>query len=108
MVSGWQSRNGAWNMHPILISIISSILMSSKAHRLLRYGSDAIGGVVVLEPEIFPKKDTLKGNIGLSGISNGRGLGLDVNLVKVWKNGWAVKSGGNFRNWEIKVLHIII
>ena len=67
-----------------------------KGASALRYGSDAIGGVVVLEPEIFPKKDTLKGNIGLSGISNGRGLGLDVNLVKVWKNGWAVKSGGNF------------
>ncbi|PZU79773.1 MAG: TonB-dependent receptor, partial [Chryseobacterium sp.] len=41
--------------------------------------------------------DTLKGNIGLSGISNGRGLGLDVNLVKVWKNGWAVKSGGHIQ-----------
>ncbi len=68
-----------------------------KGASALRYGSDAIGGVVVLEPEIFPKKDTLKGSVGLSGISNGRGLGVDVNLVKVWKNGWAVKSGGNIQ-----------
>ncbi len=66
-----------------------------KGASALRYGSDAIGGVVVLEPEIFPKKDTLKGSVGLSGISNGRGLGVDVNVAKIWKNGWAVKTGGH-------------
>lgn len=68
-----------------------------KGASALRYGSDAIGGVVILEPEIFPKKDTLKGSVNLSGISNGRGLGIDVNLAKIWKNGWAVKSGGSIR-----------
>ncbi|WP_051259537.1 TonB-dependent receptor [Epilithonimonas tenax] len=68
-----------------------------KGASALRYGSDAIGGVVVLEPEIFPKKDTLKGAVNLSGISNGRGLGVDVNLAKIWKNGWAVKAGGSIR-----------
>lgn len=68
-----------------------------KGASALKYGSDAIGGVVVLEPEIFPEKDTLKGNVNLSGISNGKGLGVDINLVKIWKNGWAVKAGGNIR-----------
>lgn len=68
-----------------------------KGASALKYGSDAIGGVVVMEPEIFPKKDTLKGSVGLSGISNGRGLGLDVDVAKVWKNGWAVKSGGSIK-----------
>ncbi|MDR6369364.1 iron complex outermembrane receptor protein [Chryseobacterium bernardetii] len=68
-----------------------------KGASALKYGSDAIGGVVVMEPEIFPKKDTIKGSVGLTGISNGRGLGLDVDVAKVWKNGWAVKSGGNIK-----------
>ncbi len=68
-----------------------------KGASALKYGSDAIGGVIVLEPEIFPKKDTLKGSVNLSGISNGKGLGIDVNLLKTWKNGWAVKSGGSIR-----------
>ncbi|NML71953.1 TonB-dependent receptor [Chryseobacterium sp. RP-3-3] len=68
-----------------------------KGASALKYGSDAIGGVVVLEPEIFPKKDTIKGSIGLTGISNGRGLGLDVDVAKVWKNGWAVKSRGSVK-----------
>lgn len=68
-----------------------------KGASALKYGSDAIGGVVVLEPEVFLKKDTLKGNINISGISNGKGLGIDANLLKSWKNGWAVKSGGSIR-----------
>lgn len=68
-----------------------------KGASALKYGSDAIGGVVVMEPEIFPKKDTIKGSIGLTGISNGRGLGLDADVARVWKNGWAVKSGGSIK-----------
>lgn len=68
-----------------------------KGASALKYGSDAIGGVVVLEPEIFPKKDTIKGSVGLTGISNGRGLGLDVDVAKVWKNGWAVKTRGSIK-----------
>ncbi|MCU7618027.1 TonB-dependent receptor [Chryseobacterium sp. PBS4-4] len=68
-----------------------------KGASALKYGSDAIGGVVVMEPEIFPKKDTIKGSIGLSGISNGRGLALDADVAKIWKNGWAVKSGGSIK-----------
>lgn len=68
-----------------------------KGASALKYGSDAIGGVVVMEPEIFPKKDTVKGSVNLSGISNGRGLGLDVDVAKTWKNGWAVKSGGSIK-----------
>lgn len=68
-----------------------------KGASALKYGSDAIGGVVVMEPEIFTKKDTVKGSVNLSGISNGRGLGLDVDVAKTWKNGWAVKSGGSIK-----------
>lgn len=68
-----------------------------KGASALKYSGDAVGGVVVLEPEIFPKKDTLRGSVNLSGISNGQGLGVDVDVLKSWKNGWAVKSGGSIR-----------
>ena len=68
-----------------------------KGASALKYGSDAIGGVVIMEPEIFPKKDTIKGSIGLSGISNGRGLAVDADVAKIWKNGWAIKSGGSIK-----------
>ena len=68
-----------------------------KGASALKYGSDAIGGVVLLIPENFKKTDTLKGSVNLSGISNGRGMGVDLNLVKTWENGWGVKTNGGFK-----------
>lgn len=65
-----------------------------KGASALKYSGDAVGGVVDLKPEILPKKDTIKGNANIYGISNGKGLGVDLNVVKSWKNGWAVKTGG--------------
>lgn len=68
-----------------------------KGASALKYGSDAIGGVILMIPETFRKTDTLKGSANLSGISNGRGIGFDVNVVKTWENGWAVKTNGGFK-----------
>lgn len=68
-----------------------------KGASALKYGSDAVGGVILLEPEIFPKKDTVKGSLNLFGFTNGRGFGTDVNVTKAWKNGWGIKNGGTFR-----------
>lgn len=68
-----------------------------KGASALKYGSDAIGGVVLMIPETFKKSDTLRGSANLSGISNGRGIGFDINLVKTWKNGWVAKTNGGFK-----------
>lgn len=68
-----------------------------KGASALKYGSGATGGVIVMEPEIFQKKDTLKGYANISGISNGKGINLDLNLAKTWKNGWAIKTNGGYK-----------
>ncbi|WBV61656.1 TonB-dependent receptor [Chryseobacterium camelliae] len=68
-----------------------------KGASALKYGSDAVGGVVVLEPTVLPKRDTLMGNIKLSGISNGKGGEISANVAKAWKNQWFVKSGGSYK-----------
>ena len=68
-----------------------------KGASALKYGSDAIGGVILMIPENLKKMDTLKGSANLSGISNGRGIAMDLNVVKTWENGWAVKTNGGFR-----------
>ena len=68
-----------------------------KGASALKYGSDAIGGVVVLEPQVFKRKDTIQGSVNLSGISNGQGVGLGINLLKTWENGWAIKTTGGFK-----------
>lgn len=68
-----------------------------KGASALKYGSGAVGGVVVLQPQILPKKDTIMGNVSLSGISNGKGANLSVKLAKTWENGWAVKTNGSYK-----------
>ena len=68
-----------------------------KGASALKYGSDAIGGAVLLIPEVLKKSDTLRGSANLSGISNGKGIGFDLNLVKTWKNNWAVKTTGSYK-----------
>ena len=68
-----------------------------KGAAALKYGSDAIGGAILLVPEITKKKDTLQGSVNVAAISNGRGLGVDVNLLKTWKNNWALKTTGGYK-----------
>ena len=68
-----------------------------KGASTLKYGNEAVGGIVLLEPEILPKKDTLMGNFKLSGISNGRGAEFAGNIAKTWKNQWFVRTGGSFK-----------
>ncbi len=68
-----------------------------KGASALKYGNEGVGGVVVLEPAVLPKKDTIMGSLRLSGISNGRGGEIGANVAKAWKNQWFVKTGGSYR-----------
>ncbi|WOC52749.1 iron complex outermembrane recepter protein [Bergeyella porcorum] len=68
-----------------------------KGSGVLKYSGDAVGGVIVLEPKLFPARDSLVGGISLSGISNGRGAKLGVNLAKTWENRWFVKTMGTYQ-----------
>lgn len=67
-----------------------------KGAGVLKYGGDAIGGVIALEPKIFPAKDTLMGKILLSGFTNGEGLNFSTDLAKTWENRWFVKAQGSY------------
>lgn len=68
-----------------------------KGSGVLKYSGDAVGGVIVLEPKLFPARDSLMGSVSLSGISNGRGAKLGVNLAKTWENRWFVKTMGTYQ-----------
>ncbi len=67
-----------------------------KGAGVLKYGGDAIGGVIALEPKIFPAKDTLMGKVLLSGFTNGKGLNFSTDLAKTWENRWFVKAQGSY------------
>ncbi|MEJ5106510.1 TonB-dependent receptor [Chryseobacterium sp. MYb328] len=68
-----------------------------KGASALKYGNDGVAGVVLLEPAIPPKKDTIMGNVKLSGISNGKGGEISANVLKSWENEWFVKAGGSYK-----------
>lgn len=63
----------------------------------LKYSGDAIGGIVALEQLPYPKKDTIFGNIMVSGISNGRGGNVVANATKTWRNHWFIKTQGSYK-----------
>jgi len=63
-----------------------------KGASALKYGNEGVGGVIALEPAVLPKKDTLMGNLKLSGISNGKGAEISAHMVRTWENQWFVKT----------------
>lgn len=68
-----------------------------KGSSALEYGGDAIGGVIIAEPQKAPVKDTLMGKTILTGVSNGRGGNVSTNLIKAYKSGFFIKAQGSFK-----------
>lgn len=68
-----------------------------KGAAALKYGNESVGGVVVLEPAVIPRKDTLTGSLRFSGISNGRGGEVAADALKTWENQWFVRAGGGYK-----------
>ena len=62
----------------------------------IRYGADAIGGVILIEPEPVPRSSTISGEFNLLGMSNNRQAtvsGLVEGGIKKWKDfGWRLQS----------------
>lgn len=54
----------------------------------LAFGSDAIGGIIVIEPKRNILKDTLFGKTTIGGQSNGRGYHLSSSITKNYASGW--------------------
>lgn len=53
----------------------------------LRYGGDAVGGVIVTDAPVAPVKDTLFGKTIFGTMSNGRGTSTTTRLTKAYKSG---------------------
>lgn len=68
-----------------------------KGAGMLKYGGDAPGGMILLEPRVLPKKDTLMGRVSLSGISSGKGLKLGLELSKAYENQWYIETTGSYK-----------
>ena len=61
-----------------------------KGAAALKYGGDAIGGVVLLEKTPIKAVDSLFGSTAINAATNGRGGTLTTELIKSFNNGWYV------------------
>ncbi|MEY8019580.1 TonB-dependent receptor [Muriicola sp. SD30] len=75
----------------------ASAISVVKGAAALQYGGDAVGGVILMEQEIMPAKDTLYGKTILNGMSNGRGGSISSELSKVFENQWFAKVQGSYK-----------
>lgn len=63
----------------------------------LRYGGDAVGGVIVTDPAVAPAKDTLFGKTIFGAMSNGRGTSTSSSLTKAYKSGLHFTGQGTLK-----------
>ncbi len=63
----------------------------------LRYGGDAVGGVIITDPAMAPVKDTLFGRTIFGVMSNGRGTSTTSSLTKAYKSGFHFTGQGTLK-----------
>lgn len=68
-----------------------------KGAAALQYGGDAIGGVIVMKPQLLAAKDTLFGQTMFTGMTNGQGGNANTEITKVFKNGLFLKAQGSYK-----------
>ncbi|MBC5993908.1 TonB-dependent receptor [Pontibacter cellulosilyticus] len=89
---------------PEIDPFVASEMKVIKGAAGVRYGSDAIGGVVIVEPSPLPETGGTKGEVNLVGTSNNRQLigagtleGKLNNLPLSWRVQGSYKKAGNAR-----------
>lgn len=107
MNNGVRQEGQQWGSEhaPEIDPFIATRLSVVKGASGVRYGSDAIGGVILVEPEELPIDKPLSGEINAAGFSNGRqGVGSATVQGGVkgltgfgWRAQGTLKRGGNIR-----------
>ena len=107
MNNGVRQEGQQWGSEhaPEIDPFVATRLSVVKGAAGVRYGSDAIGGVILVEPEELPIDKPLSGEVNAAGFSNGRqGAGsatLQGGVKGLEGFGWraqgTLKRGGNIR-----------
>jgi iron complex outermembrane receptor protein len=98
-VNGVRLQDQDWGIEHapnVDINAASSISVIKGANAL-EYGGDAIGGVIVMNPRKFVRKDSLYGKTILSQQNNGRLFSVSTNLNKTTSKGWYVNGNASFK-----------
>jgi len=70
-----------------------------KGANTLKYGSDAIGGLILVQPKKYVAQDSLFGSTMLSLNSNGRGGNIISELVKTYKSGFYGRIQASYKQF---------
>ena len=70
-----------------------------KGANSLQYGSDAIGGLVLIRPKTYAIKDSLFGSTNSSLNSNGFGGNINSELIKTYKSGYYSKIQASYKRF---------
>ncbi|MDO5608362.1 MAG: TonB-dependent receptor [Capnocytophaga sp.] len=68
-----------------------------KGASALRYGGDAVGGIIIAKYAPLPVNDTLRGEAGLTAATNGRGGGANILIQRGFSSPWALQVQGSYR-----------
>ncbi|WP_338733785.1 TonB-dependent receptor [Mangrovimonas cancribranchiae] len=77
----------------------SSRVQVIKGASSLKYGSDAIGGLILIKPKKYAVKDSLFGSSMLSLNSNGFGGNINSELIKTFKSGYYTKIQSSYKQF---------
>ena len=80
------------------VNSIEKITLTKNASAL-KYGGDAMAGIIIAEGAKVAIKDSLYGKTILFGASNGRGGGITSQLTKSFKNGFYGTAQGTFKRF---------
>ncbi|MDG1777976.1 MAG: TonB-dependent receptor [Flavobacteriaceae bacterium] len=70
-----------------------------KSAGALQFGGDAVGGVIIVEGQKVPVKDSLYGKTLVSAASNGRGAIMSSHLTKSFENGYYATVHGSLKRF---------
>lgn len=68
-----------------------------KGANAIQYGGDAIGGVIIAEPEKIFLKDSIYGKSMITGMSNGYGVSTNSSMVYSTKTGLQAKAQASYK-----------
>ncbi|WP_405377243.1 TonB-dependent receptor [Nonlabens sp. Asnod3-A02] len=87
---GLRQQDQEWGIEhaPNIDVNTASSIQVIKGASALRYGGDAIGGTILIEPSRIISKDTLNGHVILQGQTNGRGGTATTTVNNYRQSGW--------------------
>lgn len=92
-----ESQNWGTEHAPEIDPLASSTITVIKGVGSLEYGTDAMGGMILMEPPVLQKNQHLKTGFSLAGQTNGRGITVSAKIEQGFKKQTAFFVQGSFK-----------